>query len=75
MGLSPWAYGGGNNLFKFIYLNKNIDEKSVPVLTSVPKPLCTEWLARPNAHFVYYDARYHWGDETELFREYCKGKM
>ena len=75
MGLSPWAYGGGNNLFKFIYLNKDIDEKSVPVLTSVPKPLCTEWLARPNAHFVYYDARYHWWDGTERFREYCKGKM
>jgi hypothetical protein len=75
LGVSPWAYGGGDNLFKFIYLNKNIDEKSVPVLTSVPKPLCTEWLARPNAYFVYYDARYRWRDGTEPFREYCKGKM
>jgi hypothetical protein len=75
MALGPWGYGGGDNLFKYIYLNKNIEEKSVPPLTSVPKPLCTEWLARPNAHFVYYDARYHWWDETDLFREYCKGKM
>jgi hypothetical protein len=75
LGIAPWGYGGGNNLFKFIYLNKNIEEKGVPVLTSVPKPLCTEWLARPNAHFVYYDTRYHWWDGTELFREYCKGKM
>jgi hypothetical protein len=74
LGLSSYAYGQ-DNLFKFIYLNKNIEEKSVPVLTSVPKPLCTEWLARPNAHFVYYDARYQWWDETDLFREYCKGKM
>jgi hypothetical protein len=74
LGLSSYAYGQ-DNLFKFIYLNKDIEEKSVPALTSVPKPLCTEWLARPNAHFVSYDARYHWGDETELFRQYCKGKM
>jgi hypothetical protein len=74
MGLSFYAYGQ-DNLFKFIYLNKNIDQKSVPALTSVTKPLCTEWLARPNAHFVYYDVRYHWWDETDLFREYCKGKM
>jgi hypothetical protein len=75
MALTPWAYGGGDALFKFIYLNKNIDEKSVPVLTDVPKPLCTAWLARPNAHFVYYDYRFRWLDGTDKFREYCKGKL
>ncbi len=74
MNLTSWAYGE-DNLFKFIYLNKDIDEQSVPLLTDVPKPLCTAWLARPAAYFVYYDERFRWLDGTDRFREYCKGKL
>ena len=72
--LNTWAYGGGNFLFKYIYLNKNIEEISVPTLATIPKALCTEWEARPRAYFVYYDNLYRWWDGTERFRAYCRGK-
>ena len=36
-----------------------------------PKSLCEEWLARPGAHFFYYDDRYYWHDGAGRMRQHC----
>jgi hypothetical protein len=71
LSLGNWAFGGGDNLFKWRYLRPDIREKSVPPMASVPGPLLAQWLAAPGAFFFVHDDEFHWRDATALFRKFA----
>ena len=75
LGLSSWGYGGGNNLFKYVYSNLRIEEKETPVMHQVDPGLCQIWLSRPNAYYFRYDNDLRWHNASDQFKAECNQRL
>jgi hypothetical protein len=69
MQLGPWGYGGGNNLFKFVYLDPTLKERSVPAIDRVPMNQRLEWFRAKKSYFFRYDEEGRWYDDSERFAQ------
>jgi hypothetical protein len=70
-GLGPWAYGGGNQLFKYVYLNTELKEELVPDIDVVTDEQRAKWLANPHSFFFRFTSQHRWMDVSDQFRRAC----
>jgi tetratricopeptide (TPR) repeat protein len=74
-GLGAWAYGGGNQLFKYVYLNTELKEDLVPDIDVVTDEQRAKWLANPHSFFFRFTSQHQWVDVSDQFRRACIKRM
>jgi len=69
--LQTWSYGVGR-LFRYVYDNKQIQERVVPPMEEVPPDLAAAWLNHPRAFFFSYGDDGRWSDNSKAFGVFAR---
>jgi hypothetical protein len=73
--LNDWAFGGNNNLFKFVYDNPGLQERRIVNVDSVSAQDCLSWLSNDKAYYLRYTQEYDWYDDSSTFSHTCLSKV